>query len=46
MFILLLLEIFNLFYSFFWAWNSDPAFGGNTDQCISPQYKVSIYFLN
>eukprot|EP00828_Plagiopyla_frontata_P042282 TRINITY_DN6261_c0_g1_i6.p3 TRINITY_DN6261_c0_g1~~TRINITY_DN6261_c0_g1_i6.p3 ORF type:complete len:223 (+),score=55.69 TRINITY_DN6261_c0_g1_i6:52-720(+) len=24
---------------YFWSWNSDPAFGGEKDPCITPQYK-------
>lgn len=24
---------------FWWSWNTDPAFGGETDRCISPQFK-------
>jgi len=30
---------------FWWAWNSDPNFGGNEDMCISPQNKLSEYVL-
>lgn len=30
---------------FWWAWNSDPYFGGNEDMCISPQNKLSEYVL-
>jgi len=30
---------------FWWAWNSDPYFGGNDDMCISPQNKLSEYVL-
>ena len=30
---------------FWWAWNSDPYFGGMEDMCISPQYKLSEYIL-
>ena len=26
---------------FWWAWNSDPYYGGKEDSCISPQYKIS-----
>jgi len=30
---------------FWWAWNSDPYFGGNDDMCISPQNKLSEYVV-
>ena len=30
---------------FWWAWNSDPYFGGQNDMCISPQNKLSEYVL-
>ncbi len=30
---------------FWWAWNSDPYFGGDDDMCISPQNKLSEYIL-
>lgn len=30
---------------FWWAWNSDPYFGGNEDMCISPQNKLSEYVI-
>lgn len=30
---------------FWWAWNSDPYFGGLDDMCISPQNKISEYIL-
>jgi hypothetical protein len=31
---------------FWWAWNSDPYYGGNEDVCISPQYKEAEIVLN
>ena len=30
---------------FWWAWNSDPYFGGSEDMCISPQNKLSEYIV-
>lgn len=30
---------------FWWAWNTDPYFGGRNDVCISPQYKLSEYII-
>jgi hypothetical protein len=30
---------------FWWAWNSDPYFGGEDDMCISPQNKLSEYVI-
>lgn len=30
---------------FWWAWNSDFAFGGKDDNCISPQWKKSEHIL-
>lgn len=30
---------------FWWAWNSDPFFGGNNDNCISPQNKLAEFVL-
>jgi hypothetical protein len=30
---------------FWWAWNSDPYYGGKNDSCISPQYKVAEQIL-
>jgi hypothetical protein len=30
---------------FWWAWNSDPFYGGSDDHCISPQSKQAEYVL-
>jgi hypothetical protein len=30
---------------FWWAWNSDPYYGGSDDNCISPQHKPAEYIL-
>jgi hypothetical protein len=30
---------------FWWAWNSDPFYGGTDDNCISPQYKMAEYVI-
>lgn len=30
---------------FWWAWNSDPYYGGDSDNCISPQHKIAEYVL-